>query len=71
VIVRAENVSTIYSVGGAIGAAKKAGVGIAIAFNFIQPTVKAWIIDSQLDIGDINNSATTDASALRFCNKLR
>ena len=64
VIVRAENVSTIYSVGGAIGAAKKAGVGIAIAFNFIQPTVKAWIIDSQLDIGDINNSATTDASAL-------
>ena len=61
--VKASNDSAIYNVAGAIGYGETAGVGAAVAFNFLKPIVRAFITSSQLHIGDMAN-LTTDESDL-------
>jgi len=61
--VGATNTSSIYCIAGAVGAGKQAGIGVAIAFNYIAPVISAYITDSRLIVGDSTNP-TTDSTPL-------
>ena len=61
--VKADNTSTIYSFAGAVGGGETAGVGVAISFNYLDPDIRAAIVDSQMHVGD-TNTGTTDISSL-------
>ncbi len=66
-LISAENSSTVINAAGALGAAKTAGVGVVIAFNLIQPQIKAAIMDSRLEMG--NGAVTGDSSSLTVSAK--
>lgn len=65
-LIKALNNSSIINVAGAIGGGKNVGVGAAIAFNMIQPTIVASIYNSNLTVGDFSDPDSYDQSKVEI-----
>jgi len=63
VTIAATNDDAIYNVAGAVGGGETAGVGAAISLNFIAPTIRAAVTNSNLLAGD-RSALDTDESPL-------
>ncbi len=63
-LINALNNSSIINIAGAIGVAKNTGVGAAVAFNMIQPTIVASIRNSNLAVGDFSDPDNGDQSKI-------